>query len=288
MRVALFGATGRLGRDMAFALATLPGIELLCPPRGEVDLLLATVMVHWLKEKKPDLIINCAAFNGLEQCQSKPTIAFAVNTLGTVAMAEAAKALGAVFIQFSTDYAETPSGPNDSAPWYEYGLSKQVGERAAMTVNPYTVIFRLTSIYSSTDFAGSLDAIKQFKAGKGKPEDPIRVLRQCTTPTSTYQIASVMAKAVPQIMRTPRSFSGIYPLTTQSPIWKADFARHALKLFLDVDDARIVEGILPIPRPLISVMPPCPLIGEEGEQLFQMPTVMDDLKNEASRYKERQ
>lgn len=82
----------------------------------------------------PKIIINCAAFTRVDECEEKKDLAFAVNGAGVGHLAEAACQTGAYFVHFSTDYIfdgtkGTSYGEDDPAtPLSIYGASKWEGE----------------------------------------------------------------------------------------------------------------------------------------------------------------
>lgn len=251
--VVVFGASGRLGREIVAELHSCPHIAdkrgLRTPPHNQLELYDHKGLEDYLLGWKPQLIINCAAMNGLEACEDDPALAFAVNAQAPIVMASAAKRIGAVFIHFSSDYAAV----NEDRPWGVYGWSKLHGE-VAVEINPFTTVFRLSSIYSVDDFGGSLDAVKQVRKGAGTRDNPVRVLKQYTNPTWVGDVAKIIVKSVlPEILNDPRKNSGVHSFCAVGPVWKSDFARQAVRAF-EQKEITVVEGRLPLPRPESSVM----------------------------------
>lgn len=82
----------------------------------------------------PQVIINCAAFTRVDECEEKKELAFAVNGAGVGHLAEAACQTGAYFVHFSTDYIfdgsrNQPYREEDMpCPVSVYGASKWEGE----------------------------------------------------------------------------------------------------------------------------------------------------------------
>lgn len=283
MKIMLFGANGRLGSALSADLLKSNMAEAIVQvTREDVDLREPYDITAAIHSSKPDLVINCAAKNGLESCDDGKIEAAMVNAIAPLAMATATKNIGAAFLHFSTDYAQVARGNEGSAPWRFYGLTKQTGEVNAIAANPCTTVFRLSSLYGP-DLGGSLDCIKQYNRGRGAPEDPIQVLRQWTTPTSVRAVSNFIVKHyLPKIALAPAGWSGIHPLNSRGPMYKSDFARLALSFFLGVTDARIIEGELPIPRPEFCVMNTDAFdnmwaTSKAGVKLAVMPSVVDDL-----------
>lgn len=87
-----------------------------------------------VRKFSPEIILNCAAFTRVDECEEKKDLAFAVNGLGVGHLAEAARQAAARLVHFSTDYIfdgakGLPYGEDDPAtPLSIYGASKWEGE----------------------------------------------------------------------------------------------------------------------------------------------------------------
>ena len=88
MKIALFGATGKIGRAL---LETLGGEQriVFAPTRTVIDLSTATYadIKESMRLFRPELMINAAAFNGMESCEENFALAHKVNTLAPAIMA---------------------------------------------------------------------------------------------------------------------------------------------------------------------------------------------------------
>jgi dTDP-4-dehydrorhamnose reductase len=279
MHVLVFGAKGRLGKRIVEEFGA-HGHKVSGVSREDLDLSYSPQIRGFVSEYNPDLVINCSAKNGLEQCVADPEEAFLLNTLAPLEMALGARDCQASFVHFSTDYAccSNKLTPSTGVPWGVYGISKYCGEQAILALRaPEHFIFRLSSIYDSADMCGSLDAIKQYRAGKGTVENPIKVLKQLTTPTSTRLIAHKMFEALEFVNKSKQPLGGLYNLVTWEPVWKDFFALKALSLYEAVSGANVRTGTLANPRPAYSV-----LSNKTFCETFELklPTVLEDLENE--------
>ena len=104
-------------------------------------------------QARPDVVINAAAYNFVDQAESEPEKAFAVNKTGSENLARAAAEISVPVIQVSTDYvfdgtARKPylesATPN---PLSAYGNSKLAGERAVFDRNSRAIVVRSAWIY---------------------------------------------------------------------------------------------------------------------------------------------
>ena len=86
-------------------------------------------------EAEPTVIFNCAAYTKVDQAESEPDAAFAVNAAGPLRLAEAAADRGALLVHLSTDYVFDGYHPEPNPEWLAvapmsvYGRSKALGER---------------------------------------------------------------------------------------------------------------------------------------------------------------
>ncbi len=100
VRYAVIGAAGQLGRDLCPRLTG----EVLAWGRDRADLTQPDRLRAALAEARPDVVVNCAAYNFVDRAESEPAAAFAVNSLGVRNLALACRDLDLALVHFSTDY----------------------------------------------------------------------------------------------------------------------------------------------------------------------------------------
>lgn len=148
MNFLVLGRTGQLGSQLINDLNQLKH-NVIAPPRQELDITNIKndkKFNNLLKENNFDYVINCAAYNNVNDCNTNISQAFDVNCSSVKNMAEICNLLNVNFITFSTDYVfngnkqyeyietDTPSPVNI------YGISKLCGEYASLIYNNTTVI----------------------------------------------------------------------------------------------------------------------------------------------------
>src|SRR5579875_1193093 len=103
MRYAVLGAAGQLGRDLC---PRLPGdvIPLSRTGAPAIDLARPESLRTLFDEVRPDVVINCAAYNFVDRAESEPEAAFAVNTWGVRDLALACRDAGCTLVHYSSDY----------------------------------------------------------------------------------------------------------------------------------------------------------------------------------------
>src|SRR5262245_20811146 len=102
-RIVLIGGAGQLGSDLR-AAAENAGLDVLALGHGDVEILAAQAVVERLKETRPTIVINCAAFHQVDRCEEDPSLAFQTNAVGALNVARAAAGVGARCVFISTDY----------------------------------------------------------------------------------------------------------------------------------------------------------------------------------------
>ncbi|HEY7158380.1 MAG TPA: dTDP-4-dehydrorhamnose reductase [Gemmataceae bacterium] len=197
MRYVVLGAAGQLGRDLC---PRLPG-DVVALSRGgapAADLTRPESLRAALDEARPDVVVNCAAYNFVDKAESEPSAAFAVNAWGVRELARLCRERDYLLVHFSTDYVfgldETRRQPwteNDApGPVSVYGLSKLAGEYLVRSLCPRHMVIRscgLYGVWGSGGKGGNFVETMLRLAIQGKP---LRVVDdQICTPSYTVDIA---------------------------------------------------------------------------------------------------
>lgn len=152
MKILITGHNGQVARELQLALADRA--ELLVLGRDQLDLADSEAIRQRVRAERPDLIINAAAHTAVDQAESEPQAAFALNASAPGVLAEEAAALGAPLIHYSTDYVFDGSKPapydedDPTNPLGVYGRSKLAGEEAIRAVGGAHLILRTSWVYS--------------------------------------------------------------------------------------------------------------------------------------------
>ncbi|MEN8638816.1 dTDP-4-dehydrorhamnose reductase [Pseudomonas sichuanensis] len=152
MKVLVCGRNGQVAQALQSALAGLGEIHLL--GREQLDLAHPEQLRAPLRELRPDLVINAAAYTAVDQAESEPQLAFAINAEAPRVLAEEAVRLGVPLIHYSTDYVfdgskAVPYAEDDAPnPLGVYGRSKLAGEQAIAQVGGEHLILRTSWVYS--------------------------------------------------------------------------------------------------------------------------------------------
>jgi dTDP-4-dehydrorhamnose reductase len=229
VKYAVLGAAGQLGRDLC---PRLPG-EVVALTRDRADLTRPESLRSALEEIRPDVVVNCAAYNFVDRAESEPEAAFAVNAWGVRQLALLCRDLGCLLVHFSTDYVfgldetrRTPYGEADApGPVGVYGLSKLAGEYLVRSLCPRHLVVRTCGLYGAHGSGGKgtnfVETMLRL-AGQGKP---LRVVAdQVLTPSSTVDVAA----AVVALLRTGQG--GLYHVTNAGSCSWHEFAAAIFEL----------------------------------------------------------
>ncbi len=155
MKVLVLGCNGQLGRSLAESVpAAAESIGLELP---DLDIADADTLLARCRDIGPAVIINAAAYTAVDQAETEPELAYAVNVEGPRKIALAARDVGARLIHVSTDFvfdgkATSPYSPDaETNPLSVYGRTKRDGEMAVLEVMPDSaVVVRTAWLYSKT------------------------------------------------------------------------------------------------------------------------------------------
>lgn len=150
--ILIAGGSGQVGRW----LAELGGPRVRGLSSKELDVTDADAAFSVLSDARPEWIINCAAHTAVDVAEEEPERAAAINADGAANLAQAAAAVGARFVQISTDYVFGESqvrgrpleADHPRAPMSVYGRTKLRGEERVREACPEATIVRTAWVYT--------------------------------------------------------------------------------------------------------------------------------------------
>ncbi|AZC47936.1 MULTISPECIES: dTDP-4-dehydrorhamnose reductase [Pseudomonas] len=235
--------------------------ELIVPGRGLLDLSNPDAIRQQVRSLRPQLIINAAAHTAVDQAESEPELAFAINASAPGVFAEEARELGIPLIHYSTDYVfdgskQAPYTEDDEPnPLSVYGQSKLAGEQAIGTASGEHLILRTSWVYSNT---GKNFLLTMQRLLQEKPH--LRVVAdQIGAPTWASTIAASTAALIERWQAGKPGAWGTYHLTAAGETSWFGFAQAIGEHLLAQGKAcATLEAIpssaypTPAPRPLNS------------------------------------
>lgn len=221
-RVLCIAGNGMLGKEIMARLLADPSYEVEMTTEETLNICEEEAVLKRVRECRPEIIINCAAFTDVDGCEERQQLALDVNGNAIQNLAKAANAVFAKLVHISTDYVFDGSLSQGLAyteemivnPTSMYGISKEIGERMAMTANDY-YIFRTAWLYGDgKNFVRTMLNL----AEKG---NPIKVVDdQWGNPTSTAVLSDIIKEALDKNIP-----SGIYHATCEGCVSWYTFAK---------------------------------------------------------------
>lgn len=205
MRVMVAGAAGQLGGAIVQRFG--PDHHVLPLTRAELDVTREPDVARMVAAERPDVIINCTAYNDVDGAEDHAREAFEGNAFAVLALAHAARDASATLVHYGTDFvfdglADSPYTEEDAArPGSVYGMSKLLGDWFAADA-PAHYVLRVESLFGGPQAKSSVDRIIDAIAGGG----PVRVFSDRTvTPSYVDDVADATARLLD--VRPPR---GVY------------------------------------------------------------------------------
>ena len=209
MRILITGSNGQLGNELVSILKSgkseigeidnaLKNADVIAVDVDALDITNDKATLDFIKDKQPDVIINCAAATNVDGCESNRDFAYRVNALGVKNLAVAAKSVGAKLVQISTDYVFSGDG---NRPYLEtdpinpksvYGSTKARGEEFATSENDKTFIVRTAWLYGYTG-KNFVKTVRRILREKGKMSV---VNDQIGNPTNANDLAHHILKLI--------------------------------------------------------------------------------------------
>jgi dTDP-4-dehydrorhamnose reductase len=153
MRLLVTGAGGQVGRELSRSL--MPLGEVITLHRGDCDLSRPAQLPTLIRNLKPDVIVNAAAYNTVDKAEQEERPATTVNGAAVGMLAEEARRAGTLLIHYSTDYVfdGLKSGPytEDDVPHpiNAYGRSKLAGEIAIRQAAGHYLVLRTSWVFAA-------------------------------------------------------------------------------------------------------------------------------------------
>lgn len=165
MRLLILGANGQLGRELTVALSPLGEIHVATRDgrtasgrdARAADLTRPEQLVAAVRDVRPDVVVNAAAYTAVDRAEEEPETAHRVNAEAPGVLAEEAIKAGALLVHYSTDYVfgehtgtARPWRESDpTAPLNVYGRTKLAGEEAIRASGSPHLILRTSWLYAA-------------------------------------------------------------------------------------------------------------------------------------------
>jgi dTDP-4-dehydrorhamnose reductase len=228
MRILITGAGGQLGTDLQ---RTFREDDLIPCGHEDLEVTDAARVQEVLTARRPDMVINTAAYHKVDECESYPEKTFAVNALGPRNLAQVCQSQGIALMHISTNFvfdgfASRPYTEQDlPGPLNVYGAAKLAGEHLVRAICPRHFLVRTTGLYGLAQHCGGKGYnFIELMIRLGRERGRVTVVNdQMVSPTSTADLAV----ALRQLLATEAY--GTYHITNSSACSYYAFAETIFK-----------------------------------------------------------
>jgi len=223
-KILVTGANGQLGRSMRRLAEKYPQFDFVMTDVEELDICNNAAVMSFVEEKKPDFIVNCAAYTAVDNAEDNEPLCTKLNCEAVRNIGQAAQTVGARVVHISTDYVfngrnfQPYTEDDEPNPASVYGRTKLAGEIALQASCRESVIIRTAWLYSEfgKNFVKTMLRLCRER-------DEIRVVfDQIGTPTYAGDLAQAVMSVV--VSAEAGSFApGIYHFTDEGVCSWYDF-----------------------------------------------------------------
>jgi dTDP-4-dehydrorhamnose reductase len=205
MKTLVTGAAGQLGLEISRVFACDGDVVALS--RLGLDICDHEAVLEVTREIRPDVIINCAAYNDVDRAENDPVAAMQVNGFSVRSLATAAQEVGAVLVHYGTDFVfdgETDHPYDESvspSPQSVYATSKLLGEWFARGTSHHYVL-RVESL-----FGGGAEVVESTEQPLGSTLDRMVDAMMAGRPVRAFTDRTVSPSYVPDVAAATRALA---------------------------------------------------------------------------------
>ncbi|MBR6256210.1 MAG: dTDP-4-dehydrorhamnose reductase [Lachnospiraceae bacterium] len=225
LKLMVTGCNGQLGKALYELTKDDPAFEYVGSDVPELDITDSEALIAYVRDIKPDVIINCAAATNVDGCEKDEDLAFKINALGPRNLAVAATAVDAKLIHVSTDYVFPGDGnvprveTDPVGPKSAYGRTKLAGEEFVKLFAKKWFIVRTAWLYGEgKNFVRTMLKLSETRDSISVVDD------QLGNPTSALELGRAILKLA------PTQLYGIYHGTCEGVCSWADFTEEIFRL----------------------------------------------------------
>ena len=244
MKILIIGKNGQLAREFGRYFLN-KDINSKAVSHKECDITDLVSLKKAVRGYNPDVVINCAAYNQVDDAEVDYSISYKVNALGVYNLVNICMDVNAFLVHYSTDYVFDGKKENGlyteddkPHPINEYGKSKLCGEEWLLESGyEKYLIFRTSWVYGE----GKQNFIYKLM-NWAKNNDYLKIAyNETSVPTSTKTLVDVTIKAI------DNGITGLYHLTNSNYASRYEWAKAILKF------NNINKFILPVSKEIFNL-----------------------------------
>jgi dTDP-4-dehydrorhamnose reductase len=255
MRILLTGSSGQLGSECKEVLKD--DYEIISPNKEELDITSWDKVIMSIDQLSPDIILNCAAFTNVDECEKEKKLAERINVEGPRNLAQGAARYDKIIVHISSDLIfngrkrlPQPYFEDDPmSPLSRYGLTKMESEMAVKQNTPHYIIIRAGWIYG---VRGDSFLKQILQLAMKKDQKSIYVVNdQIGSPTWSFRLAQQI-----KVLIDNRK-EGVYHATSEGYCSRYEWAKYFLeKMEITIPVLPCTSEKYPTPakRPLNSIL----------------------------------
>ncbi|HEY4717344.1 MAG TPA: dTDP-4-dehydrorhamnose reductase [bacterium] len=257
MKILVTGANGQLAKEI-INISTLRGYSVISKSREELDITILSSVCDALSSFKPNIVINCAAYNDVDRAETDWQNAFLVNGTGVKNLSIACSKIDAEIVHLSSDYVfdglkgKPYTIVDKPAPVNKYGESKLLGEELLKRHSNRFFLIRTSWVFGTGKFSFPKRVIEW--ASKNKK---LRIVDdQISIPSYNIDVA----RAAIDLIQTGNC--GLYHITNSGFCSRYSWARRILNTIKwqgELEPAKSGDFQTPAKRPGYTVLDGFPL-----------------------------
>ena len=255
MKILVIGSSGQIGSECKEVLQD--DYEIIAPTKEELDIISWDKVIMSIDQLSPDIILNCAAFNRVDDCETERKLAERINVEGPRNLAQGAARYDKIIVHISSDYIfngrkrlPQPYFEDDPTnPLSRYGLTKMESEMAVKQNAPHYIIVRTGWVYGAR---GDSFIKKILRLTQKENQKSLYVVDdQIGSPTWSYRLAQQIKVLI------DNKKEGVYHATSEGYCSRYEWAKYLLeKMDITIPVLPCTSEKYPTParRPLNSIL----------------------------------
>lgn len=232
-RMAVIGVNGQLGNDLIRLLLQENSYRSIPLTHQDIEITDQNSIINVLDAIQPDIVINAAAYNKVDEIESNPEKAFLINSLSNKYLASYCNKKNITFVYISSDYVfginqerKTPYIESDCpGPISAYGISKLAGEYFTRYECEKHFVIRTCGLFGTATDTGKGRNFITSILRIAQEKNQVKVVNdQTITPTYTYDLA----KQIIALIKT--NVYGLYHASAEGSCTWYEFAKEVFKL----------------------------------------------------------
>jgi dTDP-4-dehydrorhamnose reductase len=255
MKILLTGAKGQLGSECKTVLKS--DYEIIDTDLEEFDITSWDTVIMTISQVSPDVILNCAAFTNVDECERKKEESERINVEGPRNLAQGAARYEKTIVHISSDFV-FDGRKRFPQPYFEddpmnplsfYGITKMESELAVKQNAPHYILIRTGWLYG---IQGDNFIKRILKRAVHKDQEPLRVVDdQFGSPTWSFRLARQIKTLI------DKGKEGVYHATAEGYCSRYEWARYVLeRLDIKIPIVACTSDEYPTPakRPANSIL----------------------------------